>query len=326
MLDTLKLVCGAVASQDIVQALTHVHFYKGRIQGGDGRVSIDAPLPEMKAHELTVPGKKLVLAVRSCDKEPTLKVTDKSVMIAEGHFRVRLPLLPNDSFPRMTPDPLTRKIKNPILPALRAVRPYIASDSSRPWSIGAWIDPQRVYATNNTIIVRHPIKLFEGTKSSINLPVYAVDELLRIGLEPSAYGLRKDGLSITFYFDDWWLQAQTLTTEWPVGTIEKIFSIFKRPKMEPLPKGFKQAVTKLLPFCVDEKFPVICTGPDGVCTEEGEQGAEMKGYKLNKAKYNGVMLQLALQPSTHMLVPDKPETPFQFCGDGIEGMMSGLRL
>ena len=334
MLNTLKLVYGAVAGGNApVLALSHFHIYKGRIQGVDGRMAIDAPLPELPGHELTIPADKLLAAINTGDgdKPPKFSVTDKNVTITDGNFKARIPILPNNDFPRVKPDPKTAEIKKQkvgsFLATLRILRPYIASDSSRAWSIGVWVDPKRAYATNNTIIIRTSCELFKGTKYTINLPVYLIDELLRIGTEPIAYGLREDRQSITFYYDDFWIQALTLSSEWPTATIDKLFAGFEKERKSSmlLPQGFKAALDRILPFCPDEKFRVICFDEKGISTEDGVQSARVDGFKLPKLKYNGDMLELALRSAQSIIFPDDPMKPTKFYMGDTEGLLAGLK-
>ena len=105
MIETLNIVKGAVANKAIVPVLTHFHIYDGRVQGSNGKLCIDAPLPELSALELTVPAVKFMQAVKACKGTPKLNVTPTGrLSVSSSTFRALLPLLPAESFPRSRPD------------------------------------------------------------------------------------------------------------------------------------------------------------------------------------------------------------------------------
>lgn len=326
MLKILKRVRGAVADKNLVQALTHFFVYKGRIQGSNGRMAIDSEIPGLDGYSLTVPADQFVKAVDSCEAEPVIKVTEKNVIVSEGGLRVRLPILANDAFPRTEPDPMDWEVDGtPLLPALAAIRPFIATDASKAWSIGAYVDEGHVYATNNVVLVRHPLDFFAGTGYALNLPGYIIDEILRAGEEPIGFGVRDadGGQSITFYFDGWWLKAYCIISPWPMVIVNNLFAEFNRKKIKTVPAGLKQAVEKVLPFCPDPKFPIIKFSDGGVQTDDGVYSAEVTGFKLPTVHFNGEMLKLVLGKATHSLFRDEAQS--HFLAKELEGLFVCIR-
>jgi hypothetical protein len=330
MLDTLRFVRGAVADRDTVIGLTHFFIYEGRIQGSNGHMMIDAPLPDLKDKILTVPADLLIKAIDSCDGDPQITFTETAMMVKEGALKVRLPILDAAAFPRADPDPLDWETESPLLPVLKTIRPFISHDASYKWSVGAWINEQAIYATNNVIVVRHPSDLFGGTGLCLNLPVYAIDELIRIGKEPTGFGVRQDGQSITFYYaDSSWLRAQVLTNDgWPIEKIDHMFRDVDRKKLKktPMPADLPGAVRKITPFCPEPKLPVIVLGPQGVSTEDGDRSAVVEGYKLPESKFNATMLSLVLATATHIQFTNAEGVARGcFVANELEGIFMGIR-
>ncbi|MDZ4343969.1 MAG: hypothetical protein U1E51_16235, partial [Candidatus Binatia bacterium] len=92
MLDALKFVRGAVKDSDTVMpVLTHFCIHKGRIQGTNGRISIDSPCPEL-TFEAVLPADKFLSAIDACKGEPKMRFTDGGKFVVERKpFRGFLP-------------------------------------------------------------------------------------------------------------------------------------------------------------------------------------------------------------------------------------------
>lgn len=324
MLKTLKMVRGAVSEKNIVQSMTHFFIYQGRIQGTNGRVAIDAPIPELDGYSFTVPAEKFIKAIDGFTKEPKIEVADTRVVISEGKMKVRLPILANDAFPRTDPDPDEYAPENEILPALRRILPYISQDASKPWSTGAFITEDGfILATNNVIMVREEFDLLAGTGFSLNIPACAIEEMLSIGEEPTGFGIREDGGSITFYYEGGhWIRVLTLSNDWPHETITRLFNGIDIKEQVAIPKGFKEQVARLLPFCPNEKFKVVVLSDGGISTEEGEQSAEIGGFKLTPTRFNGEMLLLVLGEAKKWHL--NPSGPSSFSSDCMRGVFVGV--
>lgn len=308
MLDTLRLVKGAVSTKDFQPILTHFMIDGGWIQGNNGRLAISARCGELEGITAAIPGKQFVDAVDACEGEPKLTLKERHLLLTQGALRVRLPLADIKQYPRSEPDLLEWETDAPLLPVLAAVVPFIAADASRPWSIGMWVTADYAYATNNVILVRGKTDFLTGTDVSFNLPIFAVNELLRIGKEPVGFGFTP-GQSITFYYaDQSWLKTQVLVSEWPMPTVEKLLEPTrdKKIKIPKVPDGLAKAVQVILPFAVDQKFPLVVFGDNRIATPAGDHGAELDGYSLPKSTHNAVMLKLVLADCTHLLLREYP--------------------
>lgn len=321
MLKTLRFVRGAVAEKDLVPVLTHFRVYDGRIQGGNGRLSIDASCLDLKGLDITVPAERFLKAVDGCNGEPKLKITKTSKLsISHKKFKAILPLGDNESFPMNERSKgmviVSTKTREALLGMLRALRPFIGVDASRPWACGILLKDGFAYATNNVILCRVPIP---WKIDSINLPSFAVDELLRIGEIPSCLWI--DDTSITFEYEDAWLKSQLFDLEWP--DIEKFFAAQTTKKVSPL---LFESIQRIIPFCPDPKFPVIKFSEEGVSTADGDMMAEVKGIKLPDAIFRAEPLLAVLSVATHIDFSTYP-APSPWKGEnGLEGIFIGVKI
>lgn len=324
MIDILRMVRGAVADKAIVQALTHFFIYNGRLQGTNSRMAIDAPIAIEGS--FAVPADRFIKAIDLCTDAMTLAVANDHLVIRDGRLSIKLPTIQSDSFPRAEPDPPDWEPETPLLPIVAALLPFTAADASQVWPMGVWIEESgHAYATNNICLVRMPCDFLSGTGHSINLPGSAIEELVRIGREPTSFGVANG--SVTFHYDDGaWLKTQLIDKEWPIATLEELYrGTFAKAKikaMRPVPDGLREAIDKIIPFCENTKFPVIMFGDGMVATEDGASRAEFSGFDLPAMSYNANMIALALSAATHLTVDER--TTFIIKGGG-QGILAPLR-
>jgi DNA polymerase III sliding clamp (beta) subunit (PCNA family) len=317
MEQTLKMVLGGVAKKTMVPILTHVRIYGGRVQGGNGKLSIDAPCPELAGLDLAVPAERLLKAVIACEGEPTFRVTDGGrLVVSRGSFRALLPTLPPENYPLAVPDCGELPALGDWLPALELLDPFVSTDASRPWTTGVWIGPgDWVYATNNTCLarVRNPARVEHG----VILPGFALDELIRLGVEPEAATLGER--SVTFLLPGGaWLRTSLVEGEWP--DVEPMFHPVGAGAVPAAP--VLAAARRVRPFCTDDKFPVIVLDEEGVATEEGEMSARVEGFTLPPLRWHADTLELILGVSR---LVDFTASPVTWEGDGINGVAMPLR-
>lgn len=316
MLETLKFVRGAVSEKDVVPVLSHFCIYKKRIQGANGRIAIDSPCPDL-TFDAVVPADRFLRAIDACAGEPKMRFTEGGKLVVEHKpFRAMLPQLGIDTFPLMEPSAgKAVNLAGPLLPVLRKLRPFMSDDAERPWASTCLLN-KNTFVSNNATIAMMTGSPF---KAEIQLPVFGIDELLRIGIEPKQY--TTDDVSITFYYDQGWMRVQKITAEWPVATAEQWLAM--KPKAVPIPKGLAAAVERILPFCVDPKFPVIYFRKSGISTAPGEVQAEIQGFNLGDAAAHAKNLINMLKASDTIAITEKAMI-FTGAG-GFKGIMSILR-
>lgn len=322
MLDTLRLIQGSVSTKDLMPVMKHFYIYNERIQGQNGRVALDAPLPGMRV-SLTVPADRFVKAVDACDSEPDLTITAQKVVIKAGKFRASLPILANDAYPRDSMDPSTTALTAPILPLLRKLAKFISDDASHVWSLGVKFFEGYAYATNNVTVVKAPYPMADH----FTLPIWAIDEMTRIGEEPVSYGVgvdqQGDPNSITFHYQGGiWLKAYLISQDFP-SAFSQIFEDWPEEGFEPIPPDLKQAIEKVVPFCPDSKLPAVILKDDLIMTMDGEQSAAVSGFDFpEEIHVNSVMILPVLDIADRMLFVDPR---LYFTGEGIQGVSATYR-
>ena len=318
MRDALNLVRGAVSTKNLLPVLTHFHLYAGRVQGGNGKVVIDVPCSELRNFNCTVPAERFLKAIDACDGNPKFKLTEGGKLtVSRAKFRATLPLADHESFPVVE---LERNRTTSygsdvaLLPVLRKLYPFIGEDASRPWSCGILFRGGYAWATNNVCLARVPYTLPE-----ILLPVFAVDELLRIAQEPSSVDQGDNWIGFRFE-GGWWMRAQKLVNAWP-GVEKFIPTALTGNSWDA--QQIAEAVRKVIPFCPDPKQPVVETGPQGVSTLQGEMSAVVGQEGLPETRWRAEPLLAALDAATHIDLSTYPGACY-WHGEGIDGVVVGL--
>lgn len=319
MRKVLNFVKGAVSTKDLIPVLTNFHFYAGRVQGGNGRITIDAPL-DIGCVDTTVPAVPFLRATDACDGQPELSITEAGrLMVRRGKFKSSLPLSPPESFPRSEPTVCGSSLYDfeDMLRALKTIRPFVGEDASRPWVCGVLLKDGYMYATNNVVMARIPFSKARNGYA-INLPSFAVDEILRINEVPTS--IEYDDVSMTLHYGDRWLRSHLFDAAWP--DVEKFFA---EVALQPVPAGLLEAVEKVLPFCPDAKFPVIRLSAEGVHTADGEMSAQVDTCALPASKFRAEILTLVLAHATAIDLSKYP-APIPFSGmHGLRGVLVGIK-
>lgn len=326
MLDRLKFVYGAVQERAILPALSHFLIYDGRVQGTDGRMCIDAPMPELAGEQLIVPGDRFMSAIDAAGNDARIDIKDGNVTVKGGRFRARIPTLADGSFPRSMPDAADWELDEPLLPTLRRLRPFIASDAANAWATSMLFTQKSATVTNNVCLATEACTMLAGTGvASISVPAWALDEVIRMGVEPCAFGVSET--SITFYFEAEphgriWIKTQLISAPWPVERMVAVMAAIPK-KMKKTPEGLRAAVEMVAPFCKEPKFPVILFSDKGIATEDGDHFAAVEGFKMKTASFNADMLRLVLTHADHFDITENDKAVF--ARGPARGILVGLR-
>lgn len=321
MLERIRFVRGAVSDKaKILPVLSHFYINNGRIQGSDGRMWIDAPCPELD-FQTVVPANRFLQAIDTCGGEPSIRFTEAGKMVVERKpFRSILPTQPISVYPHGEATAGKRiKIGADLLDTLAALQPFLATDAERQWATSILFNDGTAFATNSAMIATVSSK---ALPLNTLIPIYVVNELLRIGTPPIA--VSTDDHSMTFFWeDDSWLRMLAVTAEWPIETAR---GWLKTPMtgLIDVPKGLAAAVDRLYPFCDDPKFPIMYFTDKGLSTAAGEVQAEITNIKgLGKGAFHADNLRPMLKRAKRMLITEKAAL---FQGDGsFRGIMALLR-
>lgn len=323
-------VSGAVSTKNILPVLTHFGIREGRLHAYNGRVYITAPATGLEdLPSMTVPALPFMAAVNAAEasgKAPTFVVQEKRLAMKAGKFRATIPIGQTEEFPFMGPRPKMTKVKTEdgVLARLRLLRPFIGEDASRPWSAAVRMVDGAMYATNNVSLVRVP-NPDKWPAMDAAIPVFAVDELLRIGEEPIA--VAQDSTTMTFLLPgDVVLRSQLLEGEWP-DVAGMLKTLHQKAKYTPIPDDLLERVRRVVPISEDTSLPAVCFGDGKVYTQKGAngQGAEEEGLPgVEGAVFHADQLTKTLQVATVADWQKFPRVPWKGA-HGLLGVVLGLK-
>jgi hypothetical protein len=314
MLSTLKFVQGAVSKKDFIPALSHFRIRNGRITGFDGKLSISAPIGIDL--DCCPKAETFVRAIEACGDTVSLQLNAaKKLAIRSGKFRATIETVDEQAYPDVAPEGITVEHTGELLPTLRLLYEFTTEDASRPWATGILFNGQSAFATNNVVLIEHWLGYHFPYR--VNLPRYAVREVLRIGEEPEHVQLTHNNMTL-HYTGDRWLRMQLNEEAWPdaTGLLNGLPT-----SAPPAPEGLFDALETLKPF-VDDMGRVYVLG-DRVATAE-EEGASIDVPGLPATGvYNLRMLLLLRDVATHIGFAEYPgKVPFY--GSKLRGCVVGI--
>lgn len=177
----------ALASKDVVMAMTHYRVEGGEVMATNGRLTAGHPCAQDGA--FLVPGDDLKRILKRMTDKFTITQGEGEIAIKSGRFRGRIPTLPLEqwNYPGVD-DARWEPVPDDLLACLRAVRPFISENATHAWALCAAINDGWICATNNVALACVPCA---GLKDvSVLLPVWAIDFILSRsdGLEEWAWG------------------------------------------------------------------------------------------------------------------------------------------
>lgn len=281
----------------------------------NSRLSYTTYIEQFKHLNILVDARKFLAAVRGTKFDPTIRVTEKFVVISKGKFRARIQLQNPEPYPvfAVSGDETDVGVDR----ALRRIQPFISTDASRPWACSVFFDGQYVYATNNIVLVRQPFE----TPFSFVLPSFAFDELLRATADVSRVTITRNAVRFIMK-NKMSLHSVLLTDKWPdvAALIETA-----RADTQSIPEGMKAGVEAMVPLCDNMQVPRINLHENGMSTEEGSTAAKYEGWSFPRASFNAKPLLDVLAIADTINFNAYPGPCF-FTGPGdVEGVMVGLR-
>lgn len=316
MLAELKFVQGSVAKKDFVPALTHFVIENGTVRGYNGTLALCCPIP------FDVPCKPraepLVRAINNCNDTVKLALTAAGKLsIKSGSFKAFIDCVDGPTA-HAVPEGVNVEIDGEaLLKALKAVFPFIGDDATRPWSNGALLRDESVFATNNVSLV----EFWTGVKfpKTVNIPRASVREIVRIN-EPPLYAQIADNSFTLHYSTDKWIRTQVLPTNWP--DLKKVLDA--QSNQQPLPAELFQGLEVIRPFV--DKMGRVFFDASGMCTHPGtDEGAafELEGI-ADDGVYNIEILRLLDGVAETIDFHSYPK-PCMFYGNGLRGALVGMR-
>lgn len=318
MLSTLKFVQGAVSRKDFVPELTHFRIKEGRVTGYNGKMVLSSPIDlDIDCCPKAIP---FVKAIEACTDTAQLHLTATGKLaIRSGAFRTHVETL-QEAFAGVEPEGDFIEIDGQLLPALQQLINFCGEDASRQWAMGILLDGQSAFATNNVIVAERWLGYHFPYR--INLPRYALKEILRIKEEPTRLQVNRN--NVTFHYSgDRWLRTQLNSIEWP--DILKHFSELP-PAVDEVPTGFWEALEMLEPF-TDEAGRIFMNG--GVLStvaKDEDQGTviTLPDASCLRGIFNVTMMRL-LEGIAERIGFEEYPRPCAWYGDKIRGAIIGMR-
>lgn len=312
LLQALKFVAGAVAKSDYLPALQHVAIGGGFVVSFNGTVALCAPVTLDLA---ACPRADIFAkAIAACTEPAQLHLTEQGLTVQSGALRVTVPCT-HDTFPRVFPEGFAFPLGGPLLPAFKALLPFVSTDTTKQWSNGILLRGSAAYATNNAILVEYWLG---GThfQVELNIPLAAVRALVHTNEEPARLQLTEK--SATFHFADGrWMRTQLHPTTWP----QSLTSLLSHTAATPLPEGFFAALAQLAGFAEDGDAHLSAEGI-GTSTDS-KLGAHVALAGLTPGpRFSVQQLSKLAELATAIDFADYPQ-PCRFIGGNARGVILG---
>lgn len=316
--DALRFVKGAVSTKNFVPAMKHFAVQDGRVSAFNGVVALSSPIGVDLA--CAPKADPLVSAIDRCTDVVSLDLqNNERLFVKSSGFGVFVECLPLVEVPVAKPEGDIVAIDGErLVAALTALKPFIGSDASRPWSNGVLLKDKSAFATNNVILVQY--WLGEDLSVPVNIPSAAVKELMRIKQKPTH--IQVSNSSVTFHFEEnRWLHSLLYDAKsWPVLT-----KILDAPcATQPVPDGLFEGLTNIKPF-LDESGRVYFQQDHITSVRDvAAGGAYQRVDGIPEGPiYSHSMLSL-LDGVAHKIDFSTWPAPNIFYGDNIRGAIVGM--
>lgn len=319
MINALKFVKGAVAKKAIIPALTHFRIYEGRVKGHNGIMTIASPIDigidcQPKAVDF-------IKAIELCEGTVHLSMTPAGrLTVKSGKFKSHINCVEED-FPDVEPEGEMHYLPGKLLRALKTLEPLIAEDASRPWARSILFRGEFAFATNNVVICQYWLEY--NFPFDLGIPHGAVNELLRIGIEP--VGMQITETSVTFHYPEGrWFRTQTASTAWP--DVDRILNK-EDVEANDLPLDFFDNLELLKPFKDERNRIFFIQNAMATSAEEGvgarvEHSPEFVNTFPVDVVFNLEMLRMLKGIATSF---DFNHSPALFFGENLRGAIVPMR-
>ena len=315
MLEALNFVKGSVAKKDLLPELTHFCIENFTIKGFNGHISLCSPID----CNLTVAPKAdaFIKAVETCKDTVALSMTDNNrLTVKSGKFKAFIECI-ESTFPHIQPEGQGVALTTPLLEVFRLLAPFIAQDASRPWATGLLFHGQSAFATNNIIVIEK--WLHDVFPITVNFPVAAIKEVLRLKENPVA--MQQSDTSLTLHFEESrWLRTNLNSLEWP--DVTQILNVQSNPA--PVPDNFFEALESLAPF-TDDLDRVFFVGDALATSIEKNEGAAVEVIGLPFQGCFQLKQLLSLKGVATQFDFQLYPKPCTFFGDDVRGAIVGIR-
>lgn len=319
MLAPLKFVARGVGRKDFVPGLTHYRIKDGRCTGTNGVLTLSCPVDI--SFDAAPHAADFIKAIAACEDVVSLTLQDDGILVKSGAFKRIVPCLPIDQVAPALPEGVVYRASCSLLDGLRALKPFVGIDASKPWATGVLLAGQSAYATNNIVIAQ--CWLGDAFPVVCNVPDVAIDEALAVGEEMSHLQINES--SITFHYEDGrWIKTPLLSLEWPniPALVERCW---EGVTMTTIPEGLPAACDKLAGFNEKHKEHLYFRGSEVSTTPKGieDKGAVVEMIVPPSGCYHTAHMRKVLAVATHADFTKYPNA-VPFMGGMLRGAMLGV--
>jgi DNA polymerase III sliding clamp (beta) subunit (PCNA family) len=323
MIESLKFVQGAIARKNFVPALKHFKIADRKIIGFNGSLGLCAPVDiDFEACPRAEP---FIRAITACEDTIALTLNGARLTVRSGPLKVHVPVDESGLFPDIAPQGRVIPLQDPLLPALAALAPFVATDASRPWAMGVLFHGSSAFATNNVVLLEYWLGF--DFPEQVNIPAEAVTELLRIGEEPVCMQLSDKRLYF-HYKDGRWLSTQLFTAQWPAENLDAMLNREDSAEQVPITKEFWEALDRLSIFCTDLSRVHFLGNKISTVTEaQGQEGtgASVECEAPEAGIFNAKYL-LNLREVVATIGFGGYPAPVVFYGERVRGVICGIKI
>jgi hypothetical protein len=249
--------------------------------------------------------------------------TYQDLTVTGGRFKASIPSLDFERF--VLKEEVRGKVKKlarGFLAKLTLLREVIGEDASRPWVATMRIGDGHAVATNNIILVSIPV---EWPHAPIALPVFALDELIRLGQEPTSCAIDERGVVFNLP-GNIRIHSSFLPGQWP-DALQTLATLHEGATLTPTDcAALCDAVDLVTPFCEDPKLPRVKLENGVISALGGAMRADITGFKGIGAACMTFHVKPLLQALTLSQALDwgrYPRVPFAGA-HGIKGVLLGV--
>lgn len=319
MYKELKFVSGAVGKKNFIPELQHFKIENRHVRSYNGVIALCSPINfDIDCIPKAEP---FVKAINNCEENIVLGMTKANrLSVRSGVFKAFIDCLPMDKEAHVEPegDMVIQIDGEKLVEGLSVVHKFIGRDAARPWSTGALLSNQSIYATNNVVFVEHWMGF--SLPKPCNIPFQAVNEIIRIKDAPIT--AQMSDTSLTFHYPDGkWIRCQLLDNDWP-DVVPLFANATGENKME-LTDDLFAGVAAVKPFT--DEFGRLHFYDGGVHTSRAkEEGASFDLTTTFEGVYQHEMISLLEGVATHADLTCYPK-PCPFFGDKVRGLIIGMR-
>lgn len=280
------------STRGIIPNLDHVTVDRTAVFASDGLASITVKLTEMQATPFTIEGQRAEVILDTTEAVK-FSLKDSMLTVSRGKTRFRCPqvdpmLDPVDALPfgqdciRLTE----------ILPAMRALLPFVADDASKPWARAVHFTPHGAYSTNNVVLATYPCRTpweFALLPRHVELLTSTFDEC-DLYLENGKLYALTDSVQASFCLVEGSLPAAVPDL---IATVPE--------ELEPVPEGLADtlSITSKLAGTVPL---LVCECDRDTLTARGDSIVEhaVPGLDAEACKVSHKVLSLVVSRATHL--------------------------